>query len=260
VKYCTKCRIEKEPAAFYDNPNTKDKLTSWCKLCTQGKPSGTAKVTIYPSMVAERDHINVLWLGHLMSGWNCPKCRGTDNLVLYHDGQEVDAAWAISLSLHDLKHLATSCEFWCKDCVEKWSTLTRRVRESRRQHMLTSIVEADVRLSIRQRSTILNESAEVAGLGVIITTKEELYAQVRTNASCGICGESRAETLDFYHVVPGSKLGTISSMAHDKTDLRLFIREIEKCAVVCSNCHRSIQAKTVTTENLLPIRLEWGEK
>jgi hypothetical protein len=35
VKRCTKCKIEKESTEFRSHPQTKDRLQSWCKSCTQ---------------------------------------------------------------------------------------------------------------------------------------------------------------------------------------------------------------------------------
>jgi len=54
---------------------------------------------------------------------------------------------------------------------------------------------------------------------------------------CEECGESDWRTLDFHHVNPAQKgflLARISSWVSWK---RLW-KEIEKCRVLCANCHR----------------------
>jgi hypothetical protein len=35
MKFCTKCKIEKEESEFHKNKNTKDGLNFWCKLCVK---------------------------------------------------------------------------------------------------------------------------------------------------------------------------------------------------------------------------------
>jgi hypothetical protein len=58
------------------------------------------------------------------------------------------------------------------------------------------------------------------------------------NNSCGCikCGESKHYLLDFHHINPNDKLFQISqgeSKGWDKIQ-----KEIEKCILLCSNCHR----------------------
>ena len=54
---------------------------------------------------------------------------------------------------------------------------------------------------------------------------------------CSECGEDHPATLDFHHTDPNTK-------EHHPADLRgskaRFLAEIEKCVVLCSNCHRKL--------------------
>jgi hypothetical protein len=54
---------------------------------------------------------------------------------------------------------------------------------------------------------------------------------------CVICGENRPVCLDFHHI-DNNKKGSLSKLT--KTSWVSIQREIEKCIVVCSNCHRII--------------------
>lgn len=53
--------------------------------------------------------------------------------------------------------------------------------------------------------------------------------------SCGYCKSSAA--LDFHHKDPNTKLFNLSTAWHSKS-LNLIRKEIEKCELLCANCHR----------------------
>jgi hypothetical protein len=59
---------------------------------------------------------------------------------------------------------------------------------------------------------------------------------------CKTCGESHPACLDFHHI--GNKEAGIAKMIHKKNineELkRKILIEIEKCEVLCSNCHRKL--------------------
>lgn len=57
---------------------------------------------------------------------------------------------------------------------------------------------------------------------------------------CCRCGEDDVSCLDFHHIDPAIKDGTVSEMRNWSWE-RLQ-REIEKCIVLCSNCHRKFHA------------------
>lgn len=54
---------------------------------------------------------------------------------------------------------------------------------------------------------------------------------------CVVCGEPRLPTLDFDHV-RGKKQDSVSSLVRSVCSLTTLQKEIAKCEVVCSNCHR----------------------
>lgn len=53
---------------------------------------------------------------------------------------------------------------------------------------------------------------------------------------CKFCGESRYPCLDFHHRDSGAKVATIALVRH--WSRARLMAEIEKCDIVCSNCHR----------------------
>lgn len=60
--------------------------------------------------------------------------------------------------------------------------------------------------------------------------------------SCIDCGESDPVVLQFDHV-RGTKLGNVSRMVSKGSPLSVIQAEVEKCDVVCANCHHRRTAK-----------------
>ena len=60
---------------------------------------------------------------------------------------------------------------------------------------------------------------------------------LKKQGCCAKCGESRFYLLDYHHIDPSQKDNTIARMmVHYNVDST--IQEIEKCVLLCSNCHR----------------------
>jgi len=60
--------------------------------------------------------------------------------------------------------------------------------------------------------------------------------EYKDNCSCNKCGESRNWLLDFHHINPNKKSFQISQ--GETKGWKKVKKEIEKCVVLCSNCHR----------------------
>jgi hypothetical protein len=73
---------------------------------------------------------------------------------------------------------------------------------------------------------------------------KQQFKEYKNTLYCTVCGESETICLDFHHLDPTQKEGTISSMIAAIGKKRLD-EEIEKCVVVCSNCHRKIHANII---------------
>lgn len=64
------------------------------------------------------------------------------------------------------------------------------------------------------------------------------FIQEAKNKPCMDCGNSFPPyVMDFDHV-EGEKKGCVSKLAHARMSLEKLQQEIDKCEVVCSNCHR----------------------
>lgn len=73
----------------------------------------------------------------------------------------------------------------------------------------------------------------------------ELFSQWKAKQCCCKCGESEASCLDLHHLDPSEKEVTVSNVTRYWSWDRLM-KEVDKCIVVCSNCHRKIHAGIIS--------------
>lgn len=66
------------------------------------------------------------------------------------------------------------------------------------------------------------------------------FNEWKNTLSCEICGEDESCTLDFHHLDPNEKEEGISNIRH--LTFSRIQKEVEKCVVLCSNCHRKVHA------------------
>lgn len=69
-----------------------------------------------------------------------------------------------------------------------------------------------------------------------VAKAKEYIRNVRQSSSCAKCGDDRWYVLDFHHL--GGKDRNISTMSY--CSIETIKKEIKKCEIVCSNCHREI--------------------
>lgn len=62
--------------------------------------------------------------------------------------------------------------------------------------------------------------------------------QIKCKLSCAICGESHPAVLDFHHTDPSAKTISVYKAVARGWGQDRILAEIEKCEVLCSNCHR----------------------
>jgi hypothetical protein len=64
----------------------------------------------------------------------------------------------------------------------------------------------------------------------------------KRTSGCKFCQENTPCCLDFHHIDPFQKTNNISKMKSNARAIHILQKEIDKCIVVCSNCHRKIHA------------------
>jgi L-lysine 2,3-aminomutase len=61
-------------------------------------------------------------------------------------------------------------------------------------------------------------------------------AEMKQSSGCVDCGEKNHIVLDFDHLK--DKKYNVSRMIHDGFSWKAIMKEIQKCEIVCANCHR----------------------
>ena len=91
----------------------------------------------------------------------------------------------------------------------------------------------------RNRQQVLSKRRQ--RIQQLLEESNELKAQ----SGCVCCVEKEPACLDWHHINPSTKDHNISYLIENiRRDLMLV--EIEKCVVLCANCHRKVHAGIIT--------------
>lgn len=71
-------------------------------------------------------------------------------------------------------------------------------------------------------------------------SKSLWLAEYKKQLSCSACGESHPACIEFHHKDRTLKDFALSTAAHRNYSLERIKEEIEKCEILCSNCHRKL--------------------
>lgn len=66
--------------------------------------------------------------------------------------------------------------------------------------------------------------------------KDELN-EYKKQKCCAKCGDSRFYVLDFHHIDPSTKIDTVARLSVHSSGEKMW-EEIDKCVLLCANCHR----------------------
>lgn len=74
--------------------------------------------------------------------------------------------------------------------------------------------------------------------------KREYVYGILLNSKCSVCSETDPIVLQFDHLDPSSKVDRVSKMIFStKYKIEDIKREIDKCQILCANCHARKTAK-----------------
>ena len=69
------------------------------------------------------------------------------------------------------------------------------------------------------------------------------WIEYRKSLKCEHCGETRWMCLDFHHRDPKCKDRDLSALVCRGSSRNRILLEVDKCFVLCSNCHRELHYK-----------------
>ena len=66
-------------------------------------------------------------------------------------------------------------------------------------------------------------------------------------SKCQICGYDKCDSaLEFHHIDPKQKDSSITNMIQTRVELNILIKEVDKCILICANCHRELHKGLIT--------------
>ena len=71
------------------------------------------------------------------------------------------------------------------------------------------------------------------------------FFDYKSTLKCEKCFERDPVCLDFHHIDPDKKEITIARAIQTRWSKTSILKEIEKCIVLCANCHRKLHASIV---------------
>ena len=101
---------------------------------------------------------------------------------------------------------------------------------------------------VYQKEYLLNTENKKKHLARVSSTNRRMRESIRQLIAefkvggCELCGESEACCLSAHHIDPTKKLFNIGDAIRPMMTVETVLKEIDKCACLCHNCHAKIHA------------------
>lgn len=119
------------------------------------------------------------------------------------------------------RHPEKTTQHWCRDCFKRY---------------------------FRERGAEHREQVKAGRARRVPRAREHVLSHLRAHP-CVDCSERDPVVLEFDHV-RGEKLHHVARLVADGADVKKLNAEIEKCDVVCANCHRRRTARRTDSTRL----------
>lgn len=73
---------------------------------------------------------------------------------------------------------------------------------------------------------------------------QQYIDEYKRNKGCYFCQESEPACLDFHHL--RDKIADVAYLLHQAATIERIQTEIDKCEVLCANCHRKLHANLIS--------------
>lgn len=98
----------------------------------------------------------------------------------------------------------------------------------------------DCMKTVQQKSYVNNKEKHISRNKTYnVSHRKQLsnmFEKYKSNHSCAKCGDTRGYILDFHHIDPLTKENEVSNLVYSK-GWEYALGEIEKCIMLCKNCH-----------------------
>jgi hypothetical protein len=126
--------------------------------------------------------------------------------------------------------------------LEYYEAHKEELKESRKEYRREYYQKnRDRLLSMSKENARKNRKRLTAGLKRRRNELADWLWEMKCKMKCQ-CGENHPSCLDFHHRDPNEKEDIICRMVHKALKKEKILKEIAKCDVICSNCHRKIHS------------------
>jgi len=147
--------------------------------------------------------------------------------------------------LNDFPYSNKELNLYRTECKECYSNKRKQKREQNldnareygrnnykknKENVINSVKE--YRLNNKEKTKIWSKNYRLR--------ENKKWEDFKNTLECEHCGENDGCCLEFHHINPENKLGVISKLRFFKYKLQ---EELNKCIVLCSNCHRKLHNK-----------------
>jgi hypothetical protein len=212
-KVCSKCKQLKENKDFFRWKKSADGYFCWCKKCQ--------KTACKKSVQKLRDKLKEYKSLH-----PCVICgeNDTDVLILHHRKpglKEFLVSEIVCQALYSWKRVLAElnkCDSLCSNCHRK------------------------LHYPDQTRKIVMRKNAKGDKVWSHSRMKKWEF-ELKEGKSCIICGETHHQCLEFHHRNPAEKKFGIKEGLRKGRGKERILLEINKCDLLCSNCHMRQQAK-----------------
>lgn len=115
----------------------------------------------------------------------------------------------------------------CQQCEEEFASRKHEEKRNKRKYCSLSCSGKASRQKIDQTGE--NNPAWKG--------KRQYVEDIKDKSECEDCGEERNACLCFHHENPEEKTASVTRMASGDYGLQTIKEEVEKCVILCHNCH-----------------------
>ena len=91
----------------------------------------------------------------------------------------------------------------------------------------------------------------------IMRAKFQAY---KATLKCAECGEDHSYCLEFHHLDPSEKEITVTKAIQQRWSWDRIMREVDKCVVLCANCHRKLHNPMVPDYATISLDMDSGRQ
>lgn len=173
-----------------------------------------------------------LWVKKFTDQLNCVSCRQYKQVKLYRDtGEELNYhTMPVQNIIDNLDHI----DCWCDTCT------VRNIYRIRTPGRMQRKREASTAASLYKNPWYDTSSKEQVLSHGVVATKQDFLSLAKQD-NCVHCGQRYHESAMEFHK-PNMKPESVYKLASNASGVENLIREMEKCSLVCANCHRILHS------------------